>query len=121
MKTNGGFTLIELLIVLTIIGILVALSINGFCYVSELQSRDRAKIEIKALKTALIEYRSKYDGYPICPKKICTPGECLFLRWRDFITKEGLWKFRPTPLGSTNLFGYDPSSYDAANSRLFPQ
>jgi prepilin-type N-terminal cleavage/methylation domain-containing protein len=59
MKANGGFTLVELLIVLTIIGILVALSINGFWYVTELQNRDRARIEIKALKTALVDYRSK--------------------------------------------------------------
>ena len=113
MKTNGGFTLIELLIVLTIIGILVALSINGFWYVAELQNRDRAKIEIKALKTALVDYRSKYDGYPTCPKKICTPGECLFLSLAGFHNERGTLEIPPyAPLVPANLFGYDPSSYD---------
>ena len=113
MNASRGFTLIELLIVLTIIAILVALSINGFSYVSELQSRDRAKIEIKALKTALIEYRSKHDGYPICPKKICTPGECLFLSLAGFHNERGTLEIPPyAPLVPANLFGYDPSSYD---------
>ena len=95
MKTNGGFTLIELLIVLTIIGILVALSINGFWYVAERQNRNRAKIEIKALKTALIDYRSKYDGYPTCPNKICTPGECLFLSLAGFHNERGMLEIPP--------------------------
>lgn len=114
MKINGGFTLIELLVVLTIIGILSALSINGFWYVMELQDRDRAKIEIKALKTALIDYRTQNEGYPTCPNKICTPGECLFLSLAGFHNERGTLEIPPYgTLIPINLFGYDPSSYDA--------
>ena len=71
-----------------------------------------AKIEIKALKTALIDYRSKYDGYPTCPNKICTPGECLFLSLAGFHNERGMLEIPPyAPLVPANLFGYDPSSY----------
>ena len=120
MKRKGGFTLIELLVVLTIIGILSALSITGFWYVMELQNRDRAKIEIKALKTALIDYRSKHDGYPTCPKKICTPGECLFLSLAGFHNERGTLEIPPyATLIPINLFGYDPSSYDAGEIPVF--
>ena len=53
------------------------------------------KIEIKALKTALIDYRSKYDGYPTCPNKICTPGECLFLSLAGFHNERGMLEIPP--------------------------
>ena len=115
MNRNGGFTLIELLVVLTIIGILVTLSINGFWYVMEQKNRDRAKIEIKALKTALVSYRSDYGGYPNCPKSICTPGECLFLSLAGFHNESGTLEIPPYPaLVPSTVFGYDLSSYDVS-------
>lgn len=115
MNRKGGFTLIELLVVLTIIGILVTLSIKSFWYVMEKKNLDRAKIEIKALKTALVSYRLDYGGFPNCPQKICTPGECLFLSLAGFHNESGTLEIPPYPaLVPSTVFGYDLSSYDVS-------
>ena len=73
----------------------------------------RALVEIKALKTALVSYRSQYGGYPTCPKKICTPGECLFLSLAGFHNESGSLEIPPYPaLVPSTIFGYDSSAYD---------
>ena len=115
MKRKGGFTLIELLVVLTIIGILATLSVTSFQYVLEQRARKKALVEIKALKTALVSYRSDYGVYPNCPKSICTPGECLFLSLAGFHNESGTLEIPPYPaLVPSEVFGYDLSSYDVS-------
>ena len=113
VRRLAGFTLIELLVALTVIAILVALSMKTYRYVIDAKDRKRAKIEIEALRTALVDYRSKNGGYPTCPKKICTPGECLFLSLAGFHNERGMLEIPPyPPFVPATLFGYDPSSYD---------
>ena len=113
MNRKDGFTLIELLVVLTIIGILATLSVTSFQYVLEQRARKKALVEIKALKTALVSYRSQYGGYPTCPQKICTPGECLFLSLAGFHNESGSLEIPPYPaLVPSTIFGYDSSAYD---------
>jgi len=115
MRKITGFTLIELLVVLMVIAILAAISIGAGSYVINVQDKKRAQMEIEALRTALVDYQSKHGGYPTCPKKICTPGECLFLSLAGFHNEVGTLEIPPYPsLVPTTLFGYDPYSYDIA-------
>jgi len=115
MRKQAGFTLIELLVALTIVGILAAMSMGTYGYVIEAKDKRRAEIEIAALKTALVDYRTNHGGYPVCPKKICTPGECLFLSLAGFHNEGGSLEIPPyPPLVPPRIFGYDLTSFNVA-------
>ena len=112
---KAAFTIIELLVVLAIIAILAAFSVVSFHHVLEDRNRKQAKVELEALRTALVSYRSDYGGYPKCPQEICTPGECLFLSLAGFHNEKGGLQLPPyRPLVPPSIFGYDLSSFDAA-------
>jgi prepilin-type N-terminal cleavage/methylation domain-containing protein len=108
-----GFTLVELLVVLAIIGVLLGLMFKGYFYVLDKQAHKQARVELKALKVAIESYRRSFNGYPTCPQKVCTPGECLFLSLAGFHNEKGNLEMPPyPPTISTHLFGYDLESYD---------
>ena len=108
-----GFTLVELLVVLAIVGVLISLMFKGYFYVLEKQADKQARVELAALKVSIENYRRFFNGYPTCPQKVCTPGECLFLSLAGFHNEKGTLEMPPYPATiSTHLFGYDLESYD---------
>jgi prepilin-type N-terminal cleavage/methylation domain-containing protein len=110
-----GFTLVELLVVLAIVGILCGLMFKGYFYVLDKQAHKQAYVELRVLKVSIENYRRSYNGYPICPQNVCTPGECLFLSLAGFHNEKGTLEMPPYPATiSTELFGYDLESYDAS-------
>jgi prepilin-type N-terminal cleavage/methylation domain-containing protein len=110
-----GFTLVELLVVLAIVGILCGLMFKAYFYVLDKQAHKQAYVELRVLKVSIENYRRSYNGYPICPQNVCTPGECLFLSLAGFHNEKGTLEMPPYPATiSTELFGYDLESYDAS-------
>ncbi len=110
-----AFTLVELLVVLAIVGVLITLMFKGYFYVLDKQAHKQAKVEIEALKLSVENYRRSFNGYPTCPQKVCTPGECLFLSLAGFHNEKGTLEMPPYPATiPTNLFGYDLNSYDVS-------
>ena len=108
-----GFTLIELLVVLSIVGVLLGLMFRGYFYVLDKQAHKQADVELEALRVSIETYRRSFQGYPTCPQKVCTPGECLFLSLAGFHNEKGTLEMPPYPATiSTHLFGYDLNSYD---------
>ena len=108
-----GFTLVELLVVLAIVGVLCGLMFTGYFYVLDKQAHKQAYVELRVLKVSIENYRRSFNGYPICPQNVCTPGECLFLSLAGFHNEKGTLEMPPYPATiSTELFGYDLESYD---------
>jgi len=69
-----SFTLVELLIVMTIIGILAALTLGGATYAQRKAGVSRAQGEIQALSTALERYKIDNGIYPET-ERISTGGD----------------------------------------------
>ena len=114
-KRLAAFTLIELLVVLAIVGILLGLMFKGYFYVLDKQANKQASVELKVLKLSIENYRRSFKGYPTCPEKVCTPGECLFLSLAGFHNEKGTLEMPPYPATiSSHLFGYDLNSYDTS-------
>ncbi len=110
----SGFTLVELLVVLAIVGVLLGLMFRGYFYVLDKQAYKQAGVELEALRVSIENYRRSFKGYPTCPQKVCTPGECLFLSLAGFHNERGTLEMPPYPATiSTHLFGYDLNSYDS--------
>ena len=108
-----GFTLVELLVVLAIVGVLLGVMFRGYFYVLDKQAHKQADVELEALRVSIETYRRSFQGYPTCPQKVCTPGECLFLSLAGFHNEKGTLEMPPYPATiSTHLFGYDLNSYD---------
>ena len=63
-KGQGGFTLIEILVVVVILGILASIIIPKIMTRPEEAKRTKAKMDIKAIETALNLYRLDNDVYP---------------------------------------------------------
>jgi hypothetical protein len=86
---------------------------KGYFYVLDKQAHKQAQVELKALRVSIENYRRSFNGYPTCPQKVCTPGECLFLSLAGFHNEKGTLEMPPyPPTISTHLFGYDLESYD---------
>lgn len=64
LKLPKGFTLIELLIVIAIIAILAALTLNTAGFIQKKAARSRAETEIAALSAALESYKADNGDYP---------------------------------------------------------
>ena len=112
-KRLSAFTLVELLVVLAIVGMLLGLMFKGYFYVLDKQANKKASVELKVLKLSIENYRRSFKGYPTCPQKVCTPGECLFLSLAGFHNEKGTLEMPPYPATiSSHLFGYDLNSYD---------
>jgi len=62
---SHGFTLIELLIVITVIAILAALTMNVAGYVQDKAARERARTEIESIGAALTSYKAEHGDYPL--------------------------------------------------------
>jgi prepilin-type N-terminal cleavage/methylation domain-containing protein len=108
-----GFTLVELLVVLAIVGVLLGVMFRGYFYVLDKQAHKQAGVVLEALRISIETYRRSFQGYPTCPQKVCTPGECLFLSLAGFHNEKGTLEMPPYPATiSTHLFGYDLNSYD---------
>ena len=63
-RGQGGFTLIEILVVVVILGILASIIVPKIMKRPEEARRTKAKIDIKAIETALNLYRLDNGVYP---------------------------------------------------------
>ena len=63
-RGQGGFTLIEILVVVVILGILASIIVPKIMKRPEEARRTKAKIDIKAIETALNLYRLDNGAYP---------------------------------------------------------
>lgn len=70
-----GFTLIELLIVISIIGILVALSTFGLNNARQSSRDTKRKTDLETIRAGLEQYRADCDTYPL--PKGGSPGSVL--------------------------------------------
>ncbi len=64
MKIRNGFTLFELLVVISIIGILLALGTVAYSNAQKKARDSRAKSDINAMSDALEQYYVENDEYP---------------------------------------------------------
>lgn len=64
LRGRAGFTLIELMAVVVIIVILAGLVVGGMNFVQEKQAKDKAKVQIKLLETAIEQYKLEMGKYP---------------------------------------------------------
>ena len=112
---RNGFTLIEILVVILILGILIGLIFGSSSYVMDSQARKKAKVDVELLRTSTESYKARYEAYPTCPEKICTPGECLFLSLAGFHNEKGNLQIPPyQPTLSPDLLDYDLGVFDPA-------
>lgn len=66
MKIRNGFTLFELLVVISIIGILVALGTVAYSNAQRKARDSRAKSDIRAMSDAFEQYFAANDSYADC-------------------------------------------------------
>lgn len=63
-RFSPGFTLVELLAVIAIIGILAAIILGIAGFATKRSDRSKAVAQMEKLKSAMEEYRLKYNQYP---------------------------------------------------------
>ncbi len=71
-KSNLGFTLFELLVVISIIGILVALGVVSYSNAQKKARDSRAKSDIKAISDSFEQYYAVNDAYASCDTMAAT-------------------------------------------------
>ncbi|MCC6711196.1 MAG: type II secretion system protein [Candidatus Pacebacteria bacterium] len=65
-KKQAGFSLLELLVVISIMGILIALGTVAFSTVQKKGRDSRRRADIKAMQDAFEQYRADNTGYEAC-------------------------------------------------------
>lgn len=75
----GAFTLLEMLIVLTIIGILMAIGMATYTRIQDTASKQALKVEMNNIKLAVYAYYQNNNNYPATVQVLQTEG---------FISKE---------------------------------
>jgi prepilin-type N-terminal cleavage/methylation domain-containing protein len=63
-RKHRGFTLLELLIVITIIGVLAALTLGAFRFAQESAARNRTVSAHATIRVGLEQYKEKWGEYP---------------------------------------------------------
>jgi prepilin-type N-terminal cleavage/methylation domain-containing protein len=63
-RRDAAFTLIELVTVVTIIALLFALVVGGFSFADKYSKRSKSEVTIKAVRSALENYKETFGGYP---------------------------------------------------------
>lgn len=89
-QRSKGFTLLELLVVITVIGVLSAITFGIASGVQDAQNRAKARAEIAAISQAIESFKSKSGDYPWTsgsPSDAIINGEKLFAAisgWMEF-------------------------------------
>lgn len=65
-KKQKGFSLLELLVVISIMGILIALGTVAFITVQKKGRDSRRRADVKAMQDAFEQYRAENTGYEAC-------------------------------------------------------
>lgn len=84
LRRRAGFTLVELLVVITIIGILIALLVPAISGVVRNANEASVISEINALGQALADFKAKYGEYP--PSRIIIPANGNYAALRAMTT-----------------------------------
>jgi prepilin-type N-terminal cleavage/methylation domain-containing protein len=61
---RDAFTLVELITVVTIIALLFSLVVGGFSYADKFSKRSKTEVTIKAVRSALENYKEAFGSYP---------------------------------------------------------
>jgi type II secretory pathway pseudopilin PulG len=61
---SAGFTLVELITVVSVIVLLFALVAGAYTYADKSAKRNRTEVSIRAIRSALENYREKFGAYP---------------------------------------------------------
>ena len=123
LKTSGAFTLIELLVVIVIVGILAALILNAAKGVQTKAYRSQIEVTIKALGSALEEYKIDNGDYPggsnAADTLITAPGDNNFLLTNLMPPTSGkvYFEFKKT---MTNTSGYIVDPYGDPYGYSYP-
>lgn len=118
-RDERGFTLMELLVVVTIIVILAGITLGGMSLVQQKTARDKAKVQIKLLESAIEDYQSDNKSYPSSPEPGGENGsEILFeeLYNKGFQAKEKIYLGELDPDGNAEGKGGQGWIRKSANS-----
>jgi general secretion pathway protein G len=80
-RRSRGFSLMELIVVVAIIVVLAGLTLGGFSLVNQKTARDKAKVQIKLLETALETYNSDNRSYPPNPDPMGEKGDEILYKY----------------------------------------
>jgi prepilin-type N-terminal cleavage/methylation domain-containing protein len=80
-----GFTLIELITVVTIIVLLFSLVVGGFTFADRFSKRSKSEVTIKAVRSALENYKEDFGGYP----EVALPDTSIEIAQKVYIVGGG--------------------------------
>ena len=93
MKANKGFTLVEMLVVITILGILMAMMIPAAGMIMKRAKVAQAKSDAGVVATVMLKYFAEYNRVPSFYTKASSP---------HLTDKEWVDAMSPTPGGTPN-------------------
>jgi len=120
-KGSIAFTLVELLVVIAILGVLAALLMPTFSFMSRDSNRAKSSGNLRQIGAAIMAYAGEHDGYPPPPKGKLADG--------TFPTRAFWWPVHLLPYtgGNTKIFDRpslnktwnDPAAVNPATGKQF--